>query len=99
MIYLREDKPNLLYQQRLDTTYVLKMQKLKPGEKISILSDTMFKTMFLNDKRLKYSCKFLSYYLDISYEELLAHICLIKNEVDKEKEKDKGESRLCSKNI
>ena len=38
--------------------------------KPSIMSDTMFKTMFYNDNRIKYGAKFLSYYLDITYEEL-----------------------------
>jgi len=51
----------------------------------------MFKTMFFNENRLKYSTKFLSYYLDISYEELLKNIKLNKNEHDKNKERDKGE--------
>lgn len=51
----------------------------------------MFKTMFFNENRLKYSAKFLSYYLDVSYEELLKNIKLSKNEHDKKKVKDKGE--------
>lgn len=51
----------------------------------------MFKTMFQNQNRLKYSCKFLSYYLDISYEELLNNIRLGKNEIDKKYENDKQE--------
>ena len=64
---------------------------LEEGEKISILSDSMFKTMFQNENRLKFSCKFLSYFLDTTYEELLDNIHLAKNESDKKREKDKGE--------
>ena len=64
---------------------------LEEGEKISILSDSMFKTMFQNENRLKYSCKFLSYFLDATYEELLDNIHLAKNESAKKREKDKGE--------
>ena len=50
----------------------------------------MLKTMFLNEKRLKYSVKLLTYYLDISFEELLNNIHLTKNEFDKNKEKERN---------
>ena len=39
--------------------------------------------MFYNTNRLKYSCKLLSYYLNIPYEELLKSLSLGKNELDK----------------
>ena len=55
------------------------------------MSDTMFKTMFFNTNRLKYSTKLLSYFLEVSYEELLDNIVLTKNELDQEKEDTKGE--------
>ena len=44
--------------------------------------------MFQNENRIKYSCKLLSYYLNISYKELLENLRLSKNELDKEYEKD-----------
>ena len=69
----------------------IELEELKEGEKISIMSDSMFKTMFQNDNRIKYSAKLISYYIDISYEELLKSIRLSKNELDKNKEKSKGE--------
>ena len=47
--------------------------------------------MFYNENRLKYSCKFFSYYLDVDYEYLLKNLKLAKNELDKEREKTKGE--------
>ena len=50
----------------------------------------MLKTMFQNEKRIKYSAKFISYYLDISFEELLNNIHLSKNELDKDNEDKKG---------
>lgn len=53
------------------------------------MSDTMFKTMFYNDNRIKYGAKFLSYYLDITYEELLSKIKLTKESLNKEKENSK----------
>ncbi|MBQ3306626.1 MAG: Rpn family recombination-promoting nuclease/putative transposase [Bacilli bacterium] len=69
----------------------VEITKLKEGEKPSILSNTMFKTMFYHSDRIKYSAKLLSYYLDISYEDLLNNIKLVKNELDKEKNDSKEE--------
>lgn len=74
--------------------YILKLQKsseLTYHDKLSALSDTMFKAMFMNTKRKKYSCKLISYFLDISYEELLENLTFGKNELDKEKHSDKGQ--------
>ncbi len=53
------------------------------------MSDTLFHTIFYNENRLKYSVKFISYFLDISYEELLENIRLSKGELDKEKHNNK----------
>ena len=47
--------------------------------------------MFQNENRLKYSAKFLSYFIDLDYEVILKNIYLAKNELDKEKESSKGE--------
>ena len=68
-----------------------KSTKLVDDYKISVLSDSMFKTMFFHENRLKYSCKFISYFLDITYEELLGKLRLGKSELDKKIEHDKGE--------
>ena len=51
----------------------------------------MLKAMFQNENRIKYSAKFLSYFIDVSYEVILNNIVLGKNELDKEKESDKNE--------
>ena len=51
----------------------------------------MLKAMFQNENRLKYSAKFLSYFIDLDYEVILKNIYLAKNELDKEKEFSKGE--------
>jgi hypothetical protein len=67
------------------------LDSINEGEKISILSDSMLKTMFQNENRIKYSAKFISYFLDVSYEELLKNIHLSKNELDKKVDNDKGE--------
>ena len=91
MLNLRKDNYKLLYDFDVDKTYSIKLGKIKKGQKISILSDTMLKAMFQNSNRIKYSVKFLSYFLDISYDELLKNIHLGKNELDKEKESEKGQ--------
>ena len=51
----------------------------------------MLKAMFQNENRLKYSAKFLSYFIDLDYEVILKNIYLAKNELDKEKESSKAE--------
>ena len=89
MLKVKNDNQKELYDYEVSKENLVKIEALKEGEKPSIISDTMFKTMFYNEKRIKYSAKFISYYLDISYEELLKNIKLTKNSLDKEKEKDK----------
>ena len=42
----------------------------------------MLKAMFQNENRIKYSAKFLSYFIDVKYEDILNNICLAKNELD-----------------
>ena len=91
ILSLKNDHSKSLYDYDVNKTYAVKLERIKKGEKISILSDTMLKAMFQNHNRLKYSAKFLSYYLDISYEELLENISLSTNELDKEKENTKGQ--------
>ena len=85
---MKEKDFKKLHDLKLLRDYSIELGEIKEGEKISILSDSMMKTMFQNENRLKYSAKLLSYYLDISFEELLQNIHLSKNELDKEKEKD-----------
>jgi len=90
MLKLQNDYYELLYNKKVTKEYALTLNKIKKGEKISILSDAMFKTMFQTEERKKYSCKLISYFVDISYEELLNKIYLEKNELDKRKESEKG---------
>ena len=49
----------------------------------------MLKAMFQNENRIKYSAKFLSYFIDVDYEVILNNIKLGNNEIDREKEFDK----------
>lgn len=46
--------------------------------------------MFQNENRIKYSAKFLSYFIDVDYEVILNNIKLGNNEIDKEKEFDRA---------
>ena len=91
MLNIKNYPIQLLYEQKVNTEYKVEIHSLKEGEKPSIMSDTMFKTMFFNQNRIKYSCKFFSYFLEVSYEDLLMNLKLVKNELDKEKEQTKGE--------
>jgi len=91
MVKLRNYELKTLFENDICKDYSIKLDRIKEGEKVSLFSDVMFKTMFQNENRLKYSCKFLSYFLDVSYEELLTNLKLAKNEIDKKKENDKGE--------
>ena len=92
MVGIKGYKFRTLHDLELDNEYVLKLSRnIKKGQKISILSDTMLKAMFQNENRIKYSAKFLSYFIDVEYEDILNNICLAKNELDKIDENDKGE--------
>ena len=92
MVGIKGYKFKTLHDLELDNEYVLKLSRnIKKGQKISILSDTMLKAMFQNENRIKYSAKFLSYFIDVEYEDILNNICLAKNELDKNVESDKGE--------
>ena len=86
MLQIKDYKMIKLYDRKESHKDSIPLDTLKEGEKISILSDSMMKTMFQNEERIKYSVKLLSYYLDISYEELLKNIYLVKNELDKKNE-------------
>ena len=92
IINIRGYNPKSLHDLNLSKEYVLELPRyIKKGQKISILSDTMLKVMFQNENRLKYSAKFLSYFIDLDYEVILKNIYLAKNELDKEKESSKGQ--------
>jgi len=86
LLKIKDFKHNCLYDLDVTTKGKYKLKKtgeLKENNKLSILSDSMFKAMFYNSKRIKYSCKLISYFIDISYEKLLKNITLTKSEFDK----------------
>ena len=88
MLQVKEKDLKHLHDLELSFKDSISLGEKKEGEKLSILSDSMMKAMFQNENRLKYSAKLLSYFLDVSYEELLDNIHLSKNELDKERERD-----------
>ena len=90
IVNLIDYKFKCLYDLKVDKKYAVKFEKLEKGKKISLLSDTMLKAMFQNENRIKYSAKFLSYFIDVDYEVILNNIKLGKNELDKEKEYDRA---------
>jgi len=91
MIKIKNNSNNSLYNYPVNTDYTIKLDKLSVGEKISIFSNAMFMTMFENEARIAYSALLASYFIeDITFEELLKNIVLVKNELDKTHEKKKG---------
>ena len=79
-----------LYDNKVTRKYAVKLGKLKEGEKLSIVSDAMFKSMFQTYGKEKYACYLISQFTDYSYEELLENISIVKNELDKENAYKKG---------
>ena len=91
MVTIKKYLMDYLYDHPKSHNHVLKLEKRCNTDKISLLSDTMFKAMFQNENRIKFSCKFLSYFLNASYEDLLKNLKLCKNEVNKTFENEKNE--------
>jgi len=81
---------NTLYKKGTSKKYAVKLTKLKEGEKISIFSDVMFKTMFQTTGREKFPSKLISYYTNYSFEELMENLVFEKNELDKTVANKKG---------
>ena len=86
------EKFKMLYALSNDNKKKFKLSSSPKGKKVTIVSNTMFKTMFQNNNRIKYSCYLISFFVNMSYEELLKNIKLIKNEVNMEYIDDKNES-------
>ena len=79
-------------------------RKIKEGEKMSFTSDAFWKVMFLNSKRIKYTCILLSCIINVEYEDLLKNLKLVSTEFDRDNLKSKAErgdyvAKLHGKNI
>ena len=79
-----------IYDNKVTRKYAVKLERLKEGEKLSIVSDSMFKAMFQTYGKEKYACYLISQYTDYSYEDLLENISIVKNELDKDNAYKKG---------
>ena len=91
MINVKNNSNQVLYNYPISTDYRIKLDELSVGEKISIFSNAMFMAMFQNEARLIYSALLASYFIeDITFEELLENLILVKNELDKNVSKKKG---------
>lgn len=92
--YTFEEKHDQLYNLRVSRKNAILLKPTKdilPNEKISIMSDVMFKTLFCNSKRMEYGAKLISYFIDKPYEEILKNIRLKNSELDKESIDSKAE--------
>lgn len=92
MIKLRDYDVDYLYQNDTDINRTYKFEtQIKEGEKFSIVLDAMFKTVFLNSKRIKNSAMLLSLIIECEFETILKNLKFTKNELDKERKKSKGQ--------
>ena len=74
-------------------SYELKESKeLKKGERIPIVSDTMFHVMLNNSSRKQYSAYLIALVLNLDYEKVYDSLIFVNNKLDREKYKDSGKT-------
>ena len=83
MLKLRFKETKLLTDLKVSKEYTVKPKVLKSTDKIPITVDDMFRTVFQNQKRIKYSCKLIYYYIIVDYEKLLKKLKFTKNQPGK----------------
>ena len=91
MLKVRSEKFDLLYEKGVTRENSVEFCEIDETKKISIISDSMFKTMIYNENRIKYAARLISFFVDVSYEELLKHLKLQKSDFDKKLDKEKNE--------
>ena len=69
-----------------------KLTDVKRGEKIPIVSDTMFEVMINNESRKKYAAYLISLVLNEDYEKIYSSLRFVKEKLDREKEIEKGKT-------
>ena len=89
-----------ILRQSASTKYSYKLDKLKDGEKISIVADSMFNAMLNNEDRKKFSAYLISMILNVSYDEIFNTLEFVNNKLDKNKsiEKNRTVDYLCKIN-
>lgn len=94
-VFLSEDIPSTClmdYKVCYDDSIKFKRSyELSEDERISLVSDNMFKVMFLNESRKKYPCKLLSYFLNVDYDCLIENLEYYKNDISRNNLSSKGE--------
>lgn len=83
IIKIRNDETKIVSIKKNEERFI--QERLTEGKKMSILSDSMFRAMFGNIERIKYSAKLISYIIDLSYEEVLENIMPCNTVLDKNK--------------
>ena len=91
MLKVRSEKFDLLYEKGVTRKNSVEFCEIDETKKISIISDSMFKTMIYNENRIKYAARLISFFVDVSYERLLKHLRLQKSDFDKKLDKEKNE--------
>ena len=72
-----------------ENSYKLKpVSELKKGDKIPLVSDTMFHVMINNSSKKKYSAYLISLVLGLEYKEVYSSLIFVNNKLDREKYKD-----------
>ena len=83
----------IMLKRSISTTNAYKLEKtIKKGDKIPIVSDTMFLAMINNEKRKQYASYLISLLLDADYEEIYNTIVFQKEKLDKDNYYDKGKT-------
>jgi len=89
-----------ILRQNASTKYSYKLDKLKEGEKISIVADSMFHAMLNNESRKKFSAYLISMILKVSFDEIFNTLEFVNNKLDKNRsiEKNRTVDFLCKIN-
>ena len=91
MIFIKT--PMLNREMSRKNSYELKESKeLKKGERIPIVSDTMFHVMLNNSSRKQYSAYLIALVLNLDYEKVYDSLIFVNNKLDREKYKDSGKT-------
>ena len=76
-----------------ENSYKLKpVSELKKGDKIPLVSDTMFHVMINNSSKKKYSAYLISLVLGLEYKEVYSSLIFVNNKLDREKYKDSSKT-------
>lgn len=89
---IRNTSCKLLYDYEKSRKNIISLKDRSEIDKVSIVSNTMFKSMLQSERRIKYSAYLISLLVDVSYEKLLKKIRLATPELEKKYFVEKGET-------